>query len=159
MSTWKAYQNNKNGYEISYPDGLEFRLTGSKWKRDGKTFSIEFPKLSLAHGLDGTLYLKKTLAQLVEEAEGVPNLEQLNDGPVEECSEDRKREYCYKWFKVTIYGKEAVKGEYYHEPSGQTLLRSFVLDQVWFHYTEHPIVGAFDAALAEKIISTFRFYK
>lgn len=152
---WKIYQNEKYGYEIKYPIALSLKLTGLESERDGSSFYIAFREVAVSHGLSVGIYPEKTLQQLVQEWK-VPELQEMDKELIVDIP-DTAGKRTRKWVRTVINDKQAIK-MVDNLQSGvlQATSMMVLVDGLQFHFFA---AGSFNQKIAEKIISTFKFYE
>lgn len=158
ISKWKTYRNEKYGYEIKYPVHLESGLIGRKKDRDGKNFRIFVPQIAVFHGLDVTLYPGKKMAEIAALDHRFNDFEKkFNDFENwHEYVNPRPFYMIQTHFKVKIDGREVMKIGQPSTESKKLIGAVYILDGVKFNFSGG---GSLPVSLADKIISTFKFYK
>jgi hypothetical protein len=157
---WTIYRNEEYGYEIKYPSGLEFSLTGAEGERDGREFVIS---LGTVYGtrLHCTLYPGLPAEAVFRDwwqltAGMVPGLA----GIIWNSDKDSLG-WRYELSKQTVGGKEAIVEEASWLPSGGLTGRSLIFDGVVFVYAPEGFGAEADSPMGwptvREMISSFRF--
>lgn len=157
---WTSYRNEEYGYEIRYPAGFAFHLTGSEGERDGREFQIDREMVygpCLHCNVCPGLSAEDIYRDRWELTSGmIPGIARIIHN-----SDKDSMTWRYEITKLTIAHKEALVEEARWIPSETLTGRSLFFDGVVFVYSP----GGFDPEdkgpmswpTALEIVSKFRF--
>lgn len=148
---WQIYKNQKYKYEIQYPDNFEFHATSKETERDGKIFTVCLKNVSSLNGINGTIHPEMSLQEIALK-KNAPTLTELDHGSVIQNTIYHK----IIWSKTVINDTTALKMEVITNGTNELFNVNILMDKVEF---SSILWGDCDEKVAEKIISTFKFYE
>jgi hypothetical protein len=157
---WTSYRNEEYGYEIRYPAGFDFHLTGSEDERDGREFQIS---REMVYGpcLHCNVYPGLSAEDIYRDRWEITS--GMIPGIVSTIQNSAKDSLTWRYeiTKLTMADKEVLVEGARWVPSGTLTGRSLFFDGVVFVYSPGGFgpedEGPMSWPTALEIVSNFRF--